>query len=226
MKGSAIFLMMLSALVVAAQDAPPLTQVPEGTLLAVELSKTLDARKLKAGEVITARTTQDMLSQGKIVVPRDTRITGHIIESQGRAKGQKGEATSSISIAFDELEMKGKPVPFHASIQAIAKPIKINAATGLPGSASNDETAVGYGGGTINGGDYGRTPGMVPPPPPVSPSSTDNPPASNDAIDVKAQGVIGIKGLALNSGDQGSVISSTTENVKLENGTQLVLKGK
>jgi hypothetical protein len=43
-----------------------------------------------------------------------------------------------------------------------------------------------------------------------------------------SQGAIGLQGLSLNSATagaaQGSVVSSTTRNVKLESGTQMLLK--
>ena len=39
-----------------------------------------------------------------------------------------------------------------------------------------------------------------------------------------SQGVVGMKGISLNSTGQGSVVSSANENVHLDNGTQLILR--
>ena len=246
-----LVLIVLSGLLLvsgaAAQDSAPtnapnsaqssqLAEIPAGTALAVELSKGIDSRKAKQGDPVYARTTQDMLSNGKVVIPHDSKVTGHITEAQGRPKGQKGDANSTIAIVFDQLAIKGGPeLPFHASIQAIGEPLVTAppiAGTGIP--------AGGYGGSVSAGGGYpGQAPGSNPGNPPQSgtrPTGTEPPdepgtgPQNSTgypgAISVQSQGVIGLKGYALNSNDEASVISSTTENVKLEGGTQLILKAK
>jgi hypothetical protein len=210
-----------------AGSAPQLLQLPAGTVLAAELSKTIDAHKAKQGDPVMARITQDMLANGKVVIPHDSKISGHITEVQGRPKGQKGEANSTIGIAFDQIDIKGgHQVALHADIQAIAKPL-------IPSLAPNPggDAGGGYGGGTM-----GSNPGRTPSTPPTAPSSgaggtqPENPADSNagypGAISVQSQGVVGMKGFSLNANEQGSVISSTTENVKLESGTQLILKTK
>jgi len=222
----------------AANGAMELTELPAGVAMAAELSKSIDARKAKTGDPIQARTTQDMLSNGKIVIPHDSKITGHITEAQPRPKGQKGEAASSIGIAFDQLTLKGgQQIPLHADIQAIARPVQV-----VPSSAGG-ETGGGAptGGGGYPGAGSTAGPGAAPgtaPGTPVGPPSTHEPangggspgqesssgPAG--AISVQNQGVIGIKGFSLSSNDQGAVISSNTENVKLDGGTQLILKTK
>src|SRR6516162_87341 len=99
-----LVLIVLTGLLVvsgaAAQDSAPtnapnsaqssqLAEIPAGTALAVELSKGIDSRKAKQGDPVYARTTQDMLSNGKVVIPHDSKVTGHITEAQGRPKGQK-----------------------------------------------------------------------------------------------------------------------------------------
>ncbi len=212
------FWFLLLATLVAAQDAPQLLQVPEGTPLAAELSKTIDAHKVKVGDPVMAKTTQDMLANGKVVIPHDSKITGHVTAVQGRPKGQKGEADSMIGIAFDQLEIKGRSMPFQANIQAIAKPLIINPAAVQPGDASG-----GYGANPNTGATPGR-PGATPTAQVPDPETQSAPPPG--AISVQNTGVVGMKGFELTTNDQGSVISSKTDNVKLESGTQLILKSK
>jgi hypothetical protein len=52
--------------------------------------------------------------------------------------------------------------------------------------------------------------------------------AANGALNSTAHGIVGMQGLALNTAAagsaQGSVISSTSRNVKLDSGTQMVLQ--
>ncbi|HKS73019.1 MAG TPA: hypothetical protein VJQ82_07460 [Terriglobales bacterium] len=214
------------------------TELPAGVAMAAELSKSIDSRKAKAGDPVVAKTTQDMLSNGKIVIPHDSKITGHITEAQGRPKGQKGDATSNLGIAFDQLTLKGgQQIPLHAEIQAIAKPVQV--APSAAGEAPGGGTLAG-GGYPAGGGGYpaggsvgspGSTSGAGPGNPPGNhpssqPSPEDSASTPAGVISVQNQGVIGMKGFSLSSNDQGSVISSNTENVKLDGGTQLVLKTK
>jgi hypothetical protein len=209
-------------------------QVPAGTQFAAELSKSIDAHKAKVGDPVVARTTQDMLANGKVVIPHDSKITGHVTEVQGRPKGQKGEANSTVGIAFDQLMIKGgEDMPLHANIQAIAKPLEV-----VPGAPGTQAASGGYGGSpTVGSGYPGQNPAAAPGTVPASvpnpaggsrdPENTANNAAGYpSALSVGSQGVVGMKGLALSANDQGSVISSTSENVKLEGGTQLILKTK
>ena len=211
-------LSLLSAFLLAQEGGAQLLEVPAGTVLAAELSKSIDAHKAKVGDPVTAKTTQDMLGDGKVLIPHDSKITGHVTEVQGRPKGQKGDANSTIGIAFDQLEVKGRSMPFHANIQAIAKPLIINPAAAQPGEPSG-----GYGGNPGMGSPAGRPAGAPTPQTPNTETQTA-PPAG--AISVQNTGVVGMKGFELNSNDQGSVVSSMSENVKLESGTQLILKSK
>src|SRR5215469_6500201 len=215
-----------------------ITELPAGMALAAELTKGIDSRKAKQGDPVYARTTQDMLANGRVVIPHDSKLTGHITEAEGRPKGQKGDANSTIGIVFDRLMIKGgSELPIHASIQAIAKPLVTAppiAGTGVP--------AGGYGGSVSGGGGYpgqspsGQGPGSIPGNAPSgAPPESPEPPAAGGpqnssgspaAISVQSQGVIGMKGYSLSSNDDRSLISSTTENVKLEGGTQLILRAK
>ena len=213
------FLFLLLATFAAAQDAPQILQVPEGTPLAAELSKTIDAHKAKTGDPVIAKTTQDMLANGKVVIPHDSKITGHVTQVQGRPKGQKGEADSMIGIAFDQLEIKGRSMPFRASIQAIAKPLIIN-----PAAVQAGDPSGGYGANPGMGTTPGR-PGATPNPQQAPDAETQGAPPPG-AISVQNTGVVGMKGFELTNNDQGSVISSRTDNVKLESGMQLILKSK
>src|SRR5215470_12801866 len=63
--------------------------LPPGTAIPAELSKSIDAK-----------VTMDLLAHGQIVVPRDSKLTGHVTEAKPRSK-QSPE--SSVGIAFDHI---------------------------------------------------------------------------------------------------------------------------
>lgn len=55
--------------------------IPAGTIIPAALSKSVDAKKAKPGDKIEARITMDLLCNGKVVTPRDTKVIGHVTEA-------------------------------------------------------------------------------------------------------------------------------------------------
>lgn len=188
-------------------------------MIPVELSKTLDAKKAKAGDKIEARIPADILSHGKIVIPRTAKIIGHVTEAKAHSKESP---ESRVGVAFDRLLMKdGHEMPLQATVQAISRPLQLvqpdshmDEGAGMP---SGTAAAAGAGGTMAT-----RSPERVASVP-MDASGTE--PASTVApLAANSQGVVGMKGLALNSSGQNSVVSSQTGNVHLESGTQMILR--
>jgi len=203
-------------------------KIAPGSVIPVQLTKSIDAKKAKTGDEVVARVTQDMkTSSGDVLVAKDTKMVGHVTEAQKRSKDQK---ESEVGIAFDRAVMKdGTEMPLPMSIQAIIgqQNPNANAPTGgdQPYSTSAPSSAAGA----------GRTGGMgsIPQQSPSASASagnmpTDSPSNANTMPQVTAQtqGVVGISDLKLSAGTatQGSVVTSEKNNVKLEGGTMLLLK--
>jgi hypothetical protein len=84
------------------------TPVP-GTLLTVELLTRLDTKRCKANDKVDTRIVKALLVHGQIVVPRNTKIIGHVTEAKADSKGSPG---SRVAIAFDRMLLKhGRDVP-------------------------------------------------------------------------------------------------------------------
>src|ERR1041384_716065 len=70
------------------QAAP--SEVPvrlkNGSILYAELSKTVEAKKAKVGDPVSAILTADVLAHGKIVVRHDSKLVGHVTEVQVHSK--------------------------------------------------------------------------------------------------------------------------------------------
>ena len=108
----------------AAQAPAAANELASGTLLSVELSKSLDAKKLKANDKFEARTAVDLLAHGQIVIPRNAKIIGHVTEAKAHSKESP---ESVVGLAFDlhenlmvvdsgslyrvRLGIMGKPLP-------------------------------------------------------------------------------------------------------------------
>lgn len=117
-------------------------QVPAGTKIPAVLSKSIDSKKAKAGDKIEARTVADIVSAGKVMIPRNSKLIGRVTEAQAKSKGS---AESKLGIVFDRLEMKkGQVVPIQANIQAIAKAVQ---QTSIQQDSVEMGSAGSYGGG-------------------------------------------------------------------------------
>jgi hypothetical protein len=213
----------------ASAPAPASDKLAAGTVVSVELSKSLDARKSKANDRIEARTSMDLLMHGQIVIPRNTKIVGHVTEAKAHSKESPN---STVGIAFDRVLMKnGRELPLQAAVQAIARPLPpamplssddsmSPATSGIP-SASQEQrpTMAGASGQPPN------TYGTLYPGGSRSPSDNSSSPNSSvSPLDPATKGVIGMKGFSLTTSGEVSVVSSNTENVHLDSGTQLILR--
>jgi hypothetical protein len=90
----------------------------EGITIRADLEKSVDARKNHAGDEVLARATQDVNSKRQIVIPKGSKLVGHVTEVRARAKG---ESQSVLGIRFDRAVLKdGREIPLAVSIQALA----------------------------------------------------------------------------------------------------------
>ena len=209
------------------------TKIAPGSVIPVQLTKTVDAKKAKTGDEVVAKVTMDMKTQsGDVLVPKDTKVIGHVTEAQPRSKEQK---ESQLAIAFDRAVTKdGNDMQVPMSIQAIIGQQNNN--ENAAGGGGNEPAAAPSGGGTAGSSAGGRSPmtgGSSPntaPSPSAGSAPSDSQTASNGGrppINAQTQGVIGISNLTLASGangSQGSMMTSEKNNVKLESGTMLLLK--
>ena len=207
-----------------------------GTVIPVELTKSIDAKKAKTGDGVEAKVTQDLKSgNGQVIVPKDTKVVGHLTEVQARNKEQK---ESQLGIAFDRAVIKGgSDVSLPMSIQAIISPSALGggAASNSAGSVTNPQNETAPGANMPSNNPGARGPGMssgsssTPSPSTTggeAPATTQGPP-THEPITANTQGVVGISNLKLSSPPEsktGSVVSSDKSNVKLESGTLMLLR--
>ena len=208
-----------------------------GTVIPVELTKSIDAKKAKTGDGVEAKVTQDLKSgNGQVIVPKDTKVVGHLTEVQARNKEQK---ESQLGIAFDRAVIKGgSDVSLPMSIQAIISPNALGggASSNSAGSATtNPQNEPAPGASMPSNNPGARGPGMssgsssTPSPSTTggeAPATTQGIP-THEPITANTQGVVGISNLKLSSPPEsktGSVVTSDKSNVKLESGTLMLLR--
>ena len=212
-----------------------------GSTVQAELTKPVDARKNKTGDEVVAKTTQDVKSNGQTVLPKGSKIVGHITEVQARDKAQQ---ESHMAIAFEHAILKnGTQVPMVLTLQAIGSS-QANAAAAMDDSEMAGSTLAGEdvsgmatasGSGTTRGvlGGAASTSGRVVDTTGSAAGGTlhaAHSPSSGVAggLNSTSHGVVGLRGLNLSSAttgtaNAGSMISSSTSNVHLDSGTRMIL---
>ena len=209
------------------------SRVAPGSVIPVELTKSIDAKKVKTGDEVVAKVTMDLkTNSGEIVVPKDTKVVGHVTEAQARSKEQKD---SQVGIIFDRAVMKTGEIEMPMSIQAIIAPQGSNSGNANNGNGQSTPAPPASASGASSNG--GRAPGMGGTPPPAPNASTGSNTSTDDSstaanahepITGKTEGVVGLRDLKLATtaapASQGSVVSSEKNNVKLESGTFMLLR--
>jgi hypothetical protein len=213
----------------ASAPAGAASKIAPGSVLPVELTKGINAKKAKKGDEVVAKVTQDLRNtQGTLIIPKDSKVVGHVTEAQAHSKEQK---ESELAIAFDRAVLKnGETMQMPMSIQAIiAAPNRnpANSASSYPSSSSAPETNPTP---TASGGRPGMggtAPSTATAPQSSLPSGTPDPTQTQPQITGDTQGVVGIADLKLSpapDATQGSRVTSEKDNVKLDDGTFLLLR--
>jgi hypothetical protein len=224
--------------------------VAEGAAINAELTSSLDSKKVKIGDTVNARTTEDVKSAGKVILPKGSKVFGHVTQASARSKG---EPQSSLGIVFDKAVAKsGQEIPLDLMVQAVASPpnnissgsdlepggygaapAARGSASGTRGMGSATSGVAGNATGTVNntagavGGvaDNGinaaaNTAGNVT-------AATSGGLDSAGQLAANSRGVFGINGLTVASDTAGaaneSIFTSKSKSVHLDSGTRLLL---
>lgn len=219
------------------QAAPTLAP---GSVIGAELAKGIDAKKAKVGQPVIAKSLADLRNtNGDLVLPRGAKLLGHVTEVK---PATRQEPQSTLGIIFDKVESKhgkqSQAIGMRAAIQALAKPQpspmmqeEAPGPSGGPGGPSGGGGTMGSGRPGMGPGSSGaQAPGSAPPGEtgemggaPMGQQGRGGAPP----ITANSHGVIGIPNLTLNpqpSPTEGSILTSSRGNVKLDSGTLMVLR--
>jgi hypothetical protein len=214
--------------------APVIAPLGVGTAFNASLEDTLDTRKTKAGDLVTAETAEDVSYQQCIIFPKGTKIVGHIVRV---TSGGRGRAGSAIFIQFDKATIKdGQEVILNAGIQALA----VGAVAPMPGTSSKSGTVasqavpvVDESAGTAASSDalvvstLYQEPRSTLQPPLTAPSAAEGEFTSNGLFSLDSKGAFGRPDLKVytptSEGSRGTVLVSSKKNMHLDAGTHLLL---
>jgi Bacterial conjugation TrbI-like protein len=228
-----------------AQTAPPQTEqgrsgdsqgsLASGMTINAELKSSIDSKKAKMGEPVKAEITEKVQStDGRTILPKGAKVTGHLTQAEARSKGDK---ESMVAMQFDKATTKdGQEIPLNnVVIQAIAAPPN-NEPSYSPGpgpSAAPSGPPAGNNP-SMSGSSSPRTGGSTTGanPPNAYPGSAGGTEASGGGISgplpPNSQGVYGLQNIKLaranTANGENSVIISNDKNVRLNSGTRLLLR--
>ncbi len=222
-----------------------------GTVFNAALNAPIDSKKCKPGDAVTAHTTENVKADGNTVLPKGSKLVGHVTQATARAKG---DSESALAVTFDRAILKsGEEVPLNIAIQAMAAAQTASSAPDADldtmGSAGASAAGSGMAGGRGAPGGLTSTAGKA-----VG-SVTNTTAGAGDAalhsavssttgvagasrgavgglsaagqLTSNSRGMFNMKGLTLNAaaanGTQGSVITSASKNVHLDNGTRMLM---
>ena len=218
----AVSFLLSASLMAQTGNSPPVSSV-----FAV-LINSLESKNATAGQELILRIVSDVIVNGEIVIPRDSKMLGHV--TQVINKGKDG-AQSGLAIVIDKAVKKdGAEIPVQAIIAAVAAPkdgsLSSDATYGM--MHSNEPKMTGTGAGSAAGTGT------------LSPSSKTSSTAAVATADLKgrmdepfsldenSQGAVGYEDLSLSWGLASpppfTVFASKSKNLKLEAGTQMLLR--
>lgn len=215
-------------------------QNDHGFFIVAEFSQSLNAKKLKPGDTVKAEVTQDVLAHGRIVIPAETKLMGHITEVSAR---DKTNSESRLGIVFDKILLKhSREIDFDGFIRSLEAPALRRSRVDEPdpmmgtamarGSSSRSTSSASAAASGLTAADgtvlwNGTKASNLS----NTHSAGGKPPASERAASPLSVGmpfgVFGIKDVRLVAGDgnaSGPVIVSSKHNVKLEDGTQVLIR--
>lgn len=128
----------------SAQNGQTNASLGSGAAINAELTAPVDSKKAKPGDPVAARTIEATKSNGNTVIPKGSKLVGHVTRASARAKG---DSESALGIVFDKAILKnGQEMPLNVAIQALASgesAATANAGENLAAAGG----AGGYGGG-------------------------------------------------------------------------------
>jgi hypothetical protein len=207
-----------------AQGAPVTIPLASGTAINASLVGVVDSEKSKPGDPVTAIVTEAVTYQRCVLLPKGSRISGRVVRTGG-----DGNESSAVFVEFDRAILKdGKEAVLNAGIQALAPAA---AAPTIPSREKYEENRMAG----------AQTRGISQQDTVVLPSNYAMPRRSPQEPQQKLEGGLDRKGMftpdskgafaqpgvklftPMSEGSHGTVLVGTKQNVRLENGTRLLI---
>ena len=191
------------------------------------LTTVVEAKTAHANDEIALNTIGDLFVDGALVIPRGSKLSGHLIEIAIKGKDQP---ETFLAFSVEKAILKtGKEIPLQAIVAALAAPRRESLATDPTFGMlhSNEPKMVGgtsgtTGSGTLNASSRASANAAV------AAANLNGKLDQPTVLDTNSQGAVDIEGLTvtwrLMAPPPMTVISTKAKNLKLETGTQMLLR--
>jgi hypothetical protein len=219
----------------------PVSSGPSVETVAVvaQIDRTLAVTKLKIGDRITAKVIQDVVKDGKIIIPRDSKLIGHVANVTVFTK----DDLSRLALVFDRGQLHhGAALPIHGVIQAVGPPLPEPEPEWVTSSSSYGGSENGHPapGGLMSNAPANTTYSVTRPRPRRTgakeleerekaldtaehPKAAPEDPRGN-VLNSGSRGIFGLPGVFLTGAASVPAIISMGQNVELKSGAQIVVR--
>jgi hypothetical protein len=129
----------VSSILLATQVAAQ-SSIPAGTILPVQLNSSLNSRKIRAGQGISARVMENVPLAGGSKIRAGAKLKGQVLEVKNNAHDAR------VSIRFDEVVVGKHSLPVTTNLRALASMMAVSEAhvpvTGPDRGTSEEEWTV------------------------------------------------------------------------------------
>ena len=228
-KSLIVMMALLSSLFAQSNNTAPL--VPAVSTLIGVLTSSLESRSATVGQEFTLKTISDLVVEGQLIIPRGSRVLGHVTEAVTKGKDQ---SHSELSLVIEKaVRPDGSEVPLQGIIAALVAPqntsLSDDPTYGLlhsnePAQRISASSTVGSGGGsgTLPAASKAGSTAAV------ATANLKGPMDLPTVLDADSQGAYGYEDFSmawhLITPPPITVISSKGKNVKLKAGTQMLLR--
>jgi len=99
-----------------------------GTTLPIAFEQSIDPGHARVGDVVLAKTTQQVRLANGETLPSGAHVRGHVLASNGFSFDKTPyakQSPSTLSIQFESVEGKGGTLPLHVYVRALADPLTV-----------------------------------------------------------------------------------------------------
>ncbi|MDQ5844553.1 MAG: hypothetical protein M3539_04585 [Acidobacteriota bacterium] len=216
-----VLVMFSSSLLAQSNNTAPLVNPgpPVSTLIAV-LTGSLESRSATAGQKFTLRAISDVVVDGQLVLPKGSRVLGHVTEAVTKDKDQPH---SELWVVIEKaVRRDGSEVPLQAIIAALHAPQNNNSLSDDPTYGMMHSQEPAQVGATAAAASKASSTAAV------ATADFKGGVDERSLFDENSRGAIGYKDLSLAwhlmVPPPITVITSKGKNVKLRSGTQMLLR--
>lgn len=122
------------ALIWSCSAGPTITKtVPAGTTMQLELVDSLSSANSSPGDSVQAHVVQDIMVDGRVIIPANAEVSGHVVNARGL---KKIGGRALLSLEFTTVETSSGETPIRAAWSRLGKSETKKDAAIIGGSAA------------------------------------------------------------------------------------------